>query len=55
MRKRFRLYRRQNGGRYYLHDEQTGRRDRLPTTDRATAQSLLRHQTETTNPGGIKS
>lgn len=41
MRQRFRLYRRKQGGRYYIHDDATGKQESLGTTDRAVAQRLL--------------
>jgi integrase len=37
MRQRYRLYKRRNGGRYYLHDDVTGKQESLGTNDRATA------------------
>jgi len=40
MRQQYRLYRRKNGGRYYIHDDVTGKQDSLHTTDRATALRL---------------
>ena len=41
MRQRYRLYRRKKGGRYYIHDDVTGKQDSLGTTDRATALRLF--------------
>jgi integrase len=41
MRKRYRLYKRNNGGRYYLHDDVTGKQESLGTNDRATAIRLF--------------
>jgi hypothetical protein len=46
MKQRFRLYRRKNGGRYYLHDDQTGKQESLGTRDRATALRLLHSHNE---------
>ncbi len=37
MKQRFRLYRRKKGGRYYIHDERTGKQESLNTDDRAKA------------------
>ena len=37
MRQRYRLYKRKNGGRYYIHDDATGKQESLGTNDRATA------------------
>ena len=37
MRQRYRLYKRKNGGRYYIHDDVTGKQESLGTNDRATA------------------
>jgi integrase len=41
MRKRYRLYKRNNGARYYLHDDVTGKQESLGTNDRATAIRLF--------------
>jgi len=46
MRKRFRLYKRKNGGRFYIHDEVTGKQDSLHTSDRATAVRLFHSRQE---------
>jgi integrase len=46
MRQRFRLYRRKKGGRYYVHDDVTGKQDSLHTSDRATAQRLFHSRNE---------
>ena len=46
MRKRFRLYKRKNGGRYYIHDEVTGKQDSLHTSDHATAVRLFHSRQE---------
>ena len=35
MRQQFRLYRRKKGGRYYLHNDLTGKQESLQTSDRA--------------------
>ena len=41
MKQRFRLYRRKQGGRYYIHNELTGKQESLHTNDRAKATRLL--------------
>ena len=41
MKQRYRLYKRKKGGRYYIHDDVTGKQDSLHTTDRATAIRLF--------------
>ena len=46
MRSRFRLYRRRKGGRFYLHDDVTGKQESLQTTNRATALRLLHSRNE---------
>jgi integrase len=46
MRQRFRLYRRKKGGRYYIHDDATGKQDSLHTTDRTTALRLVHSRNE---------
>ena len=46
MKPRFRLYRRKNGGRYYLHNELTGKQESLHTSDRVTATRLLHAKNE---------
>ena len=46
MRQRYRLYRRNNGGRYYLHDGVTGKQESLHTSDRARALRLLHARKE---------
>jgi hypothetical protein len=46
MRQRFRLYRRKKGGRYYLHDELTGKQESLGTRERGTAIRLLHSKNE---------
>jgi len=46
MKQRFRLYRRSNGGRFYLHDNVTGKQESLGTTDRTEAVRLLHARNE---------
>ncbi len=46
MRQRYRLYKRKKTGRYYVHDDVTGKQDSLHTTDRATALRLFHSRTE---------
>jgi hypothetical protein len=46
MRNRFRLYKRNNGGRYYIHDDVTGKQESLGTSDRATAVRLFHSRQE---------
>ena len=46
MRQKFRLYRRGKGGRYYIHDDATGRQESLHTSDRAQAIRLLHAKNE---------
>lgn len=46
MRQRFRLYRRKSGGRYYVHDDLTGKQESLGTSDRATAVRLFHSRSE---------
>ncbi|HEY3854094.1 MAG TPA: tyrosine-type recombinase/integrase [Verrucomicrobiae bacterium] len=46
MTKRFRLYRRAKTGRFYIHDNITGKQDSLHTSDRATATRLLHSRNE---------
>ena len=46
MRQRYRLYRRKNGGRYYIHDDATGKQESLGTSDRATAVRLFHSKSE---------
>jgi len=46
MRQKFRLYRRKKGGRYYLHNDLTGKQESLHTNDRAKALRLLHAQNE---------
>jgi hypothetical protein len=46
MKQRFRLYRRKQGGRYYIHNELTGKQESLHTNDRAKATRLLHAKNE---------
>ena len=46
MKQRFRLYRRKNGGRFYVHDGVTGKQESLGTTDRSQALRLLHSKNE---------
>src|ERR1035438_8705444 len=46
MRPRYRLYRRKNGGRYYIHDDVTGKQESLGTSDRPTAVRLFHSKSE---------
>ena len=46
MKPRFRLYRRHNGGRYYVHDETTGKQESLHTNNRPEAIRLLHAKNE---------
>jgi hypothetical protein len=46
MKIRFRLYRRRRGGRYYIHDETTGKQESLHTSDRPAALRLLHAKNE---------
>ena len=46
MKTRFRLYRRNKGGRYYIHDETTGKQESLHTSDRLAALRLLHAKNE---------
>jgi len=46
MKQQFRLYRRKNGGRYYIHNEWTGKQESLHTNDRMTANRLLHAKNE---------
>lgn len=46
MKQRFRLYRRKNGGRFYLHDGLTGKQESLHTFDREVARRLLHSKNE---------
>ena len=40
------IYRRKNGGRYYIHDDVTGKQESLGTSDRATAVRLFHSKSE---------
>ncbi len=46
MKQRFRLYRRGNSGRYYIHDDMTGKQESLHTSDRPAAIRLLHAKNE---------
>ncbi len=46
MRSRFRLYVREKTGRYYIHDDTTGKQESLKTKDRATALRLFHSRNE---------
>ena len=46
MKQRFRLYRRKNGNRFYLHDSVTGKQESLGTNERTEAQRLLHSRNE---------
>jgi hypothetical protein len=46
MKRRFRLYRRKRGGRFYLHDGLTGKQESLVTCDRKEASRLLHAKNE---------
>ena len=46
MRARFRLYFREKTGRYYIHDDATGKQESLHTKDKATAQRLFHSRNE---------
>ena len=46
MRSRFRLYLREKTGRYYIHDDLTGKQESLHTKDKATAQRLFHSRSE---------
>jgi integrase len=46
MRQRYRLYKRKNGGRYYIHDDATGKQESLGTSDRTTALRLFHSRQE---------
>jgi len=53
MRQRFRLYRRGNSGRYYIHDGLSGKQESLHTADRATAVRLLHARNEASEQPAI--
>ena len=46
MRQRYRLYLREKTGRYYIHDDVTGKQESLRTKDRATAERLFHSRQE---------
>src|SRR6266542_7043177 len=46
MNQRFRLYRRKHGGRFYVHDNITGKQVSLKTSDRTEAQRVLHAKNE---------
>ena len=46
MKQRFRLYRRNHGGRFYVHDNVTGKQESLKTTDRTEALRVLHAKNE---------
>jgi integrase len=46
MRQRYRLYLREKTGRYYLHDDATGKQESLHTKDKATAERLFHSRNE---------
>ena len=46
MKQRFRVYRRKRGGRFYVHDNVTGRQESLKTTDRTEALRVLHAKNE---------
>jgi integrase len=46
MRQRYRLYLREKTGRYYIHDDATGKQESLRTTDKATAERLFHSRNE---------
>ena len=53
MRQRFRLYRRKKGGRYYIHDDVTGKQESLGTNDRATAVRVFHSKSEATKQPAV--
>jgi hypothetical protein len=44
MKTRFRLYRRKNGGRYYLQDDVTGKQQSLGTSDHGNGYAVVAFQ-----------
>jgi len=46
MRQRYRLYLREKTGRYYIHDDVTGKQESLRTSDKATAERLFHSRNE---------
>src|SRR5678809_1375413 len=53
MKLRFRLYRRKQGGRFYLQDGLTGKQESLHTTDRTEAVRLLHARNEADHHPGV--
>ena len=53
MKRRFRLYRRGKGGRYYIHDDATGRQESLHTNDHAKATRLFHAKSEASEQPAI--
>lgn len=53
MKLRFRLYRRKNGGRFYVQDGSTGKQESLRTSNRAEAVRLLHARNEAENNPGV--
>jgi hypothetical protein len=53
MKRRFRLYRRGKSGRYYIHDDATGRQESLHTNDRAKATRLFHAKNEASEQPAI--
>ena len=53
MRQRFRLYRRRKGGRYYIHDDVTGKQESLGTSGRATAVRVFHSKSEATKQPAV--
>ena len=53
MKQRFRLYRRKQGGRFYLQDALTGKQESLQTTDRSEAMRLLHARNEAVQQPGV--
>ncbi len=53
MKQKFRLYRRKQGGRFYLQDALTGKQESLHTTDRSEAMRLLHARNEAAQQPGM--
>jgi len=53
MRQRSRLYRCKKGGRYYIHDDVTGKQESLGTNDRATAVRVFHSKSEATKQPAV--
>jgi hypothetical protein len=53
MKQRFRLYHRGNSGRFYIHDDATGKQESLHITDRTTALRLFHVKKEATDQPAI--